>query len=41
MKVIRAEIPDVLIIEPRVFGDDWGFFLKATTRNSYQKSAYL
>ena len=26
MRVIASGIPDVLIIEPRVFGDERGFF---------------
>lgn len=29
MKVIESEIPDVLIIEPNVFGDDRGFFFES------------
>lgn len=29
MKVIATEIPDVLIIEPKVFGDDRGFFYES------------
>lgn len=29
MKVIPTKIPDVLIIEPQVFGDDRGFFLES------------
>lgn len=29
MKVIKAEIPDVLISEPKIFGDDWGFLLES------------
>jgi len=28
MKVVKTAIPDVKIIEPRVFGDDRGFFLE-------------
>ncbi len=28
MKVTRADIPDVLLLEPRVFGDARGFFLE-------------
>jgi len=28
MKINRTEIPDVLIIEPQVFGDDRGFFFE-------------
>lgn len=29
MKIIHTEIPDVLIIEPAVFGDDRGFFFES------------
>jgi dTDP-4-dehydrorhamnose 3,5-epimerase len=29
MKVIQTEIPDVLLIEPQVFGDDRGFFYES------------
>lgn len=29
MNIISTEIPDVLIIEPRVFGDDRGFFFES------------
>jgi dTDP-4-dehydrorhamnose 3,5-epimerase len=29
MKVVRTPIPDVLIIEPEVFGDERGFFLES------------
>ena len=29
MKIISAEIPDILIIEPQVFHDDRGFFFEA------------
>lgn len=29
MKVIQTKIPDVVIIEPRVFGDDRGFFYES------------
>lgn len=36
MKVIPTEIPDVLIIEPRVFEDERGFFLE-----SYNEQAFL
>ncbi|MFT6777696.1 MAG: dTDP-4-dehydrorhamnose 3,5-epimerase, partial [Paraglaciecola sp.] len=28
MKVVETNIPDVKIIEPRVFGDERGFFLE-------------
>ncbi|MBW4668541.1 MAG: dTDP-4-dehydrorhamnose 3,5-epimerase [Cyanomargarita calcarea GSE-NOS-MK-12-04C] len=36
MKVIQTEIPDVLVIEPRVFEDERGFFLE-----SYNEQAFL
>ena len=36
MKVIQTEIPDVLIIEPQVFGDERGFFFE-----SYNEKAFL
>ena len=29
MKITQSEIPDVLIIEPKVFGDDRGFFFES------------
>ncbi len=29
MKVVATKIPDVLIIEPKVFGDDRGFFFES------------
>lgn len=32
MKVIPTKIPDVVIIEPKVFGDDRGFFFESYNR---------
>ena len=32
MNIIPTAIPDVLIIEPRVFGDDRGFFFESFSR---------
>ena len=29
MKAVRTDIPDVVILEPRVFGDERGFFLES------------
>jgi len=29
MKVIETKIPDILVIEPKVFGDDRGFFFES------------
>jgi dTDP-4-dehydrorhamnose 3,5-epimerase len=28
MKFIKTEIPEVVIIEPKVFGDDRGYFME-------------
>jgi dTDP-4-dehydrorhamnose 3,5-epimerase len=36
MKIIQTEIPEVLIIEPQVFGDERGFFFE-----SYNEKALL
>ena len=33
-KVIPTSLPDVLLIEPRVFGDDRGFFLESYNKQS-------
>ena len=35
MKVTPTELPGVLIIEPRVFGDERGFFLESYHRERY------
>ncbi len=35
MKVIPAAIPDVLILEPKVFGDHRGFFLESWNRKTF------
>lgn len=35
MKVIETELPGVLTIEPKVFGDDRGFFLETYHRDRY------
>ncbi|QSJ15028.1 dTDP-4-dehydrorhamnose 3,5-epimerase [Nostoc sp. UHCC 0702] len=36
MKVVQTDIPDVLVIEPQVFGDERGFFYE-----SYNERAFL
>jgi dTDP-4-dehydrorhamnose 3,5-epimerase len=38
MKVIPTIIPDVLIIEPRVFGDDRGFFLESWNHHTFAQA---
>ncbi|MBW6511548.1 MAG: dTDP-4-dehydrorhamnose 3,5-epimerase [Desulfuromonadaceae bacterium] len=35
MKVVKSIIPDVLIIEPRVFGDDRGFFFESFNQQGW------
>lgn len=35
MKVVESAIPGVLVIEPRVFGDQRGFFLETWQRERY------
>ena len=35
MKAIQTAIPDVLIIEPKVFGDDRGFFFESYNRRKF------
>jgi dTDP-4-dehydrorhamnose 3,5-epimerase len=36
MKVIPTTIPDVLILEPKVFGDDRGFFFESYNKKSFE-----
>src|SRR6266567_4490810 len=35
MKFMRTAIPDLLIIEPKVFGDDRGFFFESFNRRRF------
>ena len=35
MNVIRTEIPDVLILEPKVFGDSRGFFIESFNARTF------
>lgn len=37
MKVIQTAIPDVLIIEPQVFGDERGFFMETFQDKRYRE----
>ena len=37
MKIISTTIPDVLILEPRVFGDDRGFFFESFNERTWQE----
>ncbi len=36
MKVVRTAIPDVLILEPRVFADERGFFLESWNARDFR-----
>jgi dTDP-4-dehydrorhamnose 3,5-epimerase len=35
MKLIRTKIPDVVVLEPKVFGDDRGFFLESYNQKTF------
>ena len=37
MKAIQTRIPDLLIIEPKVFGDDRGFFYESFNRRQFKE----
>lgn len=37
MKIIPTTIPDVLLIEPKVFGDERGFFFESFNENSWKE----
>ena len=37
MNIIRTDIPDVLIIEPKVFGDSRGFFLESFNQRQFEQ----
>ena len=41
MKIIETDIPDVLIIEPRVFGDERGFFYESFNAAAFEAATGL
>ena len=41
MNVIPTKIPDVLIIEPKVFGDDRGFFFESFNQKAFNEATGL
>ena len=41
MKVVRSEIPEVLLLEPRVFGDARGFFFESHNRRTFRDDTGL
>jgi dTDP-4-dehydrorhamnose 3,5-epimerase len=41
VNVVRTEIPDVLILEPKVFGDERGFFLQSYNKRAFRDATGL
>ncbi len=41
MKIEKTQIPDVLVIEPAVFGDSRGFFMESYNRRVFEQQAGL
>ncbi|MGH8352946.1 MAG: dTDP-4-dehydrorhamnose 3,5-epimerase, partial [Pseudomonas sp.] len=41
MKVIATELPDVLILEPKVFGDERGFFYESFNARAFEEATGL
>ncbi len=41
MNIIKTEIPDVLIIEPKVFGDERGFFMESFNQRQWEEETGL
>ena len=39
--VTPTDLPEVLILEPRVFGDDRGFFMESFNQRDFEKSTGL
>lgn len=38
MNIITTNIPDVLILEPRIFGDDRGFFFESFNQRQFERA---
>jgi dTDP-4-dehydrorhamnose 3,5-epimerase len=41
MNAIKTDIPDVIIFEPKVFGDDRGFFLESFNQKFFEEATGL
>ncbi len=41
MNVVATEIPDVLLVEPKVFGDERGFFFESFNERAWQEATGL
>ena len=39
MKFIKTAIPDVIIIEPTVFGDERGYFLESYNQKKFEEDS--
>src|ERR1700753_1703892 len=38
MNIVETSIPDLLIIEPKVFGDDRGFFMESWNAKTFREA---
>jgi len=41
MKITRCAVPDVLLLEPRIFGDDRGFFFESFNQRAFNDATGL
>lgn len=41
MKVIETQLPEVLILEPKVFGDERGFFMESFNQRAFEEATGL
>lgn len=41
MKLTRTELPEVILVEPKVFGDDRGFFLETYHADRYKEGGIV
>ena len=41
MNVMQTEIPDILVLEPKVFGDERGFFFESYNENAFRQATGL
>ncbi len=40
MKIIQTKIPDIVIIEPQVFGDERGYFFESFLKNKFEELVF-
>jgi dTDP-4-dehydrorhamnose 3,5-epimerase len=41
MKIIQTNIPDIIILEPKVFGDNRGFFFESFNQQAFNMATGL